>query len=726
MGYITEVGNGTYTLRFPEGTQSVFKASELQIMKDDEFAKGGYIVSEKDGEGYVYILDSNGKKVPDNKIPKDIGYGNVKNKFVSKKAKYDTEMGKTEAKQIVSRMNDTMADGGEMQFIGITDDEGNLIDIKVGDEVVQYKKRYTNQEKEQVGGKGRVISINGGFAKVSYGNDYEQWVVLGELKKMADGGEVGTWKSNALGDGALELSNSNVFIRDNGGDYGRGRYDVYQKGEYNSRNSFRPYSLIGSMDDLDEAKMYGYNNRYSKGGMMDDGAMTNDGIGFIPMDLEQKLMITAKWGGTDIKGVIGILNAMIDSNITDEDLLPKPTKSGSAFEKAVAKKTQEIWAKIEPNYKGNFIGNKYYGTIRELVERSTTSDEILKRYKPFRKYQKNSVASNLKMADGGMMTDGGRYNIVDDGKVVETNVTYSKVIDYANTIAFYDIMDESDMGEVNEIANFEEAVNYLGMVDVEVVQVGADGMAVPNKTQYFIENMGSLKGDVEFILEMNDVNYNTKGEDFILLTTTDKIKFIVSDIEDIDDPKAQDIVVRTINNVLHGTYVEPTKKRFTEGMSEKTAEKILKKLGVVGNAPTNETQKARSQANNGLVLFTPEIDKKLFEQYKFGSDLDKQDVVVKIFNPYGQGTWYIMNADPDEPDYLWGIVDLFETEMGSISRDELVSLRISPLKFKLERDISFKPTNAKVIFDGLMDGKHFKFGGSVTYNTEQYFDQEIH
>jgi hypothetical protein len=332
---------------------------------------------------------------------------------------------------------------------------------------------------------------------------------------------------------------------------------------------------------------------------------------------------------------------------------------------------------------------------------------------------------------GGMteyvgMTDGGRYNIVDDGKVVETNVTYSKVIDYANTIAFYDIMDESDMGEVNEIANFEEAVNYLGMVDVEVVQVGADGMAVPNKTQYFIENMGSLKGDVEFILEMNDVNYNTKGEDFILLTTPDKIKFIVSDIEDIDDPKAHDIVVRTINNVLHGTYVEPTKKRFTEGMSEKTAEKILKKLGVVGNAPTNETQKARSQANNGLVLFTPEIDKKLFEQYKFGSDLDKQDVVVKIFNPYGQGTWYIMNADPEEPDYMWGIVDLFETEMGSMSRDELVSLRISPLKFKLERDISFKPTNAKVIFDGLMDGKHFKFGGNVTYNTEKYFDQEIH
>ena len=138
-----------------------------------------------------------------------------------------------------------------------------------------------------------------------------------------------------------------------------------------------------------------------------DGGMTFDGIGFIPMDLEEKLMITAKWGGTNIKGVIGILNAMIDSNITDEDLRPKPTKTGSAFENAVAKKTKEIWAKIEPQYKGDFRGNMYYSTIRRLVERSTTSDEILKRYKPFRKYQKNSFASNSKITEGGYMADGG-------------------------------------------------------------------------------------------------------------------------------------------------------------------------------------------------------------------------------------------------------------------------------------------------------------------------------
>ena len=559
MGYITEVGNGTYTLRFPEGTQSVFKASELQIMKDDEFAKGGDLDKDyKEYEMVVVTSDVKGK------------FHNYRFLVVAKTI--------TEAKKIATDLwNKNFSD----------------MDEKFHQVMTDYKYR------------------------MDYG--------------MADGGEV-----------------EGVDLFEDYEDQPKEVEAIISKYEIEDYN----YDVLQQMKE--ELESIGYTMDY--------------GLDAEPIDLRK----------------IG--------------------QRGKS----------EFYAKGGETSKYN------YGRSWHMDKRK------------FNKSEDYELPMNTrKKAMGGMteyvgMTDGGRYNIVDDGKVVETNVTYSKVIDYANTIAFYDIMDESDMGEVNEIANFEEAVNYLGMVDVEVVQVGADGMAVPNKTQYFIENMGSLKGDVEFILEMNDVNYNTKGEDFILLTTPDKIKFIVSDIEDIDDPKAHDIVVRTINNVLHGTYVEPTKKRFTEGMSEKTAEKILKKLGVVGNAPTNEKQKARSQANNGLVLFTPEIDKKLFEQYKFGSDLDKQDVVVKIFNPYGQGTWYIMNADPDEPDYMWGIVDLFETEMGSMSRDELVSLRISPLKFKLERDISFKPTNAKVIFDGLMDGKHFKFGGNVTYNTEKYFDQEIH
>jgi hypothetical protein len=119
------------------------------------------------------------------------------------------------------------------------------------------------------------------------------------------------------------------------------------------------------------------------------------GIGFIPMALEEDLRITAKWGGTDIKGVIGILNAMIDSGLTDEDLKPAPTKTGTQYEKAKDKKTREIWSKIEPNYKGDLTGNMYYSTIYRLVDRANTPDQILKRFKPFRENQKDSFA------DGG-------------------------------------------------------------------------------------------------------------------------------------------------------------------------------------------------------------------------------------------------------------------------------------------------------------------------------------
>ena len=128
------------------------------------------------------------------------------------------------------------------------------------------------------------------------------------------------------------------------------------------------------------------NQVYAKGG----------GIGFIPMDLEKDLALLAKWGGTNIKGVIGILNAMIDSGVTNEDLIPKPTKNTLfQIEKATEKKIQEIWNRIKPNYKGDFKGNMYYSTLKEMIRRNSIYKDLLTKFKPFRKYQKDSFA------DGG-------------------------------------------------------------------------------------------------------------------------------------------------------------------------------------------------------------------------------------------------------------------------------------------------------------------------------------
>lgn len=94
---------------------------------------------------------------------------------------------------------------------------------------------------------------------------------------FADGGEVGTWRENDLGDGRIELINSRIYIGDNSGNYGRGRYDVYKRGDYDWRTNFTGVTLLASFDDLEEAKKYGFNNSYAKGGYMADGDYISSG-----------------------------------------------------------------------------------------------------------------------------------------------------------------------------------------------------------------------------------------------------------------------------------------------------------------------------------------------------------------------------------------------------------------------------------------------------------------
>lgn len=102
-----------------------------------------------------------------------------------------------------------------------------------------------------------------------------------------------------------------------------------------------------------------------------------------------------------------------------------------------------------------------------------------------------------------------------------------------------------------------------------------------------------------------------------------------------------------------------------------------------------------------MKLFTKEIEAKAKEQYPKGSDLESQVIVAKFFNPTGAGSWYLMNQDPNDPDYLWGIVDLFEVEMGSFSKSELENYK-GRMGLGIERDLHFKEVNAKELWDKLM------------------------
>ncbi|MBN8569268.1 MAG: DUF2958 domain-containing protein [Ignavibacteria bacterium] len=102
-----------------------------------------------------------------------------------------------------------------------------------------------------------------------------------------------------------------------------------------------------------------------------------------------------------------------------------------------------------------------------------------------------------------------------------------------------------------------------------------------------------------------------------------------------------------------------------------------------------------------MKLFTKEIEAKAQEQYPKGSDLESQVIVAKYFNPTGAGSWYLMNQDPNDPDYLWGIVDLFEVEMGSFSKSELENYK-GRMGLGLERDLNFIEVNANELWDKLI------------------------
>ena len=103
-------------------------------------------------------------------------------------------------------------------------------------------------------------------------------------------------------------------------------------------------------------------------------------------------------------------------------------------------------------------------------------------------------------------------------------------------------------------------------------------------------------------------------------------------------------------------------------------------------------------------LITKEIATKAMKQFRLGSDMS-QLVVAKFFDPYGSGSWFLMNIDPEDGDYCWGIVKGFEVEVGSFSVSELSALRKFGIP-RIERDLYFEPRPAKEVYEDLVAGKH--------------------
>lgn len=88
-----------------------------------------------------------------------------------------------------------------------------------------------------------------------------------------------------------------------------------------------------------------------------------------------------------------------------------------------------------------------------------------------------------------------------------------------------------------------------------------------------------------------------------------------------------------------------------------------------------------------MELITKEIGQRLLENGR-RPDQDHRPV-VKFFDPCGAATWLISQADPEEPDILFGLADLGFgcPEFGSVRLSELQSLKGC---LGIERDLYFE------------------------------------
>jgi hypothetical protein len=95
-----------------------------------------------------------------------------------------------------------------------------------------------------------------------------------------------------------------------------------------------------------------------------------------------------------------------------------------------------------------------------------------------------------------------------------------------------------------------------------------------------------------------------------------------------------------------------------------------------------------------MQLITKEIKEKLANNIG-NANVDKP--WLKLFNPYGIGTWYISEYN-EETGEMFGLCDLGFAELGYVNFNDLKDLRCGPFGMPIERDEYWKPTESLAKF----------------------------
>ncbi len=225
--------------------------------------------------------------------------------------------------------------------------------VKEDDKSYVIKKEWSDAEKSKFG---LASSDNYGFVKLSKKRFKKE--------KFEHGGEI---KNNYEGKSPEEVWNSwtieqrKHFFQDHVGE------------SYPTTSSFEGWSelLPAEQELISEHVLH---VQYEKGGEI------KGDVG----SLQYKYSIINKASDDKLsdKDIDDLLNAIVESGLTDDDLKPKSTKSGTAKTNADDKKADEILAKIKPNYKGELRGNQPLAPILKMVQNNEWGIvEQFKKYK---------------------------------------------------------------------------------------------------------------------------------------------------------------------------------------------------------------------------------------------------------------------------------------------------------------------------------------------------------
>lgn len=94
-----------------------------------------------------------------------------------------------------------------------------------------------------------------------------------------------------------------------------------------------------------------------------------------------------------------------------------------------------------------------------------------------------------------------------------------------------------------------------------------------------------------------------------------------------------------------------------------------------------------------MKLLTKELERRFAQLGRQEDKGDDATVVAKFFSPTSSWTAYATEYDPENREFF-GLVELFEVELGYFSLDEIETVT-GPLGLHIERDLYWKETSLR-------------------------------